>query len=39
MPFKKYGFLGQEAKNKTDEIRNYYNEYFLLVNQINEFNK
>ena len=36
MPFKKYGFLGQEAKNKADEIRNNYNEHFLLVNQINE---
>ena len=37
MPFKKYGFMGQEAKSLADEIRNNYKEHFLLVDQINEF--
>lgn len=37
MPFKKYGFLGQEAKNIADKIRRDYKGYFLLANQVNEF--
>jgi hypothetical protein len=29
--------LGQEAKDMTDKIRKDYKEYFLLVDQVNEF--
>lgn len=37
MPFRKYGFGGQEGKNIVDKIRKNYKEYFLLVDQISEF--
>lgn len=37
MPFRKYGFLGQEAKNIANKIRKDYKEHFLVVDQVNEF--